>query len=413
MGLGMSVGSPSGPGQQGDTLLWVAGGVLAAVVLAWLALTRPWSSEPQVTLPAASAIPVMLPEVSVPAASPGELTDEAVSNPLRLAELAFEAGMLLEPEAYSAWALYQRALQLVPGDPIAVAGLERVVSELLRRAEVALQQGRHADAQGLADTVLAALPGHERATALAASIVEAESRERAALEAAAAPPPARVAAAATGANRPAGSAAARPAVEPDPLASTLEEFDAALAAGRLLAPADRNAIQLLASLMQLGPSEPRTGDARARLSDALLDSAEDAIAALDADAATTWLREAAGLGVAPARIAALEANLVERLIAAESARPVPATALTLTRYSAPQYPGRALDRRIEGWVDLEFTIGTDGVPHDVTITDGSHENFFRSEAIRAVEQWRFEPREFHGRVIEQRSYTRIRFAVEQ
>jgi TonB family protein len=409
----MSVRSPGGPGQQGDTLLWVAGGVLAAVVLAWLALTRPWSSEPQRTLPAPGPIPVTLPEVSAPAVSQRGLTDEAVSNPLRLAELAFEAGMLLEPEAYSAWALYQRALQLVPGDPVAVAGFERVVSELLRRAEVAMQQGRHADAQGLADTVLAALPGHERAIALAASIVEAEARERAALEAAAAPPPAPVAAAATGANRPRVSAAAPPAAAPDPFASTLEEFDAALAAGRLLAPADRNASQLLASLMQLEPSEPRAADARARLSSALLERAEDAIAALDADAAATWLREARGLGVAPARIAALEANFVERLVAAESARPVPATALTLTRYSAPQYPVRALDRGIEGWVDLEFTIGADGVPRDVTITDGSHESFFRGEAIRAVEQWRFEPREFHGRVIEQRSYARIRFAVEQ
>jgi TonB family protein len=411
----MSGGSPGRSGQQGDTLLWVAGAALAAVVLAWLALTRPWSSEPQATVHSAAPIPVTIPGAAVQAASRPALTDPAVSDSLRLAELAFESGMLLEPEAYSAWALYHRALELVPGDPAATAGLERVVAELLRRAEVALQQGRHADAQGIADTVLAALPGHESASALAASIIEAEARERAAQEAAAAPPPAPVAAAATGANQPRApgrNEAARPAAESDPLAGVLEEFDAALTASRLLAPADRNASTLLVTMMQLGPSDPRTGDARARLSNALLASAEDAIAALDADAAAAWLREAAGLGVEPVRIAALESGLVDRLVAAESARPVPATALTLTRYSAPQYPSLALNRQIEGWVDLEFVIGTDGVPRDVTITDGSHDTFFRGEARRAVEQWRFEPREFHGRVIEQRSYARIRFTVE-
>jgi periplasmic protein TonB len=81
-------------------------------------------------------------------------------------------------------------------------------------------------------------------------------------------------------------------------------------------------------------------------------------------------------------------------------------------YSAPTYPSRALERRIEGWVDLEFTVDQQGRPRDVVITDSSHDAYFRHEALRAVEQWRFEPREFMGRRISQRSYTRVRFVLE-
>jgi protein TonB len=93
----------------------------------------------------------------------------------------------------------------------------------------------------------------------------------------------------------------------------------------------------------------------------------------------------------------------------EAAKPVPASALKVKAYVAPVYPIRALDRKVEGWVDVEFTVGVDGATHDVTVTDASHEAFFRREAIEAVEQWRFEPRIFMNRPIEQRSYTRIRF----
>ncbi len=43
------------------------------------------------------------------------------------------------------------------------------------------------------------------------------------------------------------------------------------------------------------------------------------------------------------------------------------------------------------------------------MTDASHDQYFRREAVAAVEQWKFEPRVFMNRPIAQRSYTRIRF----
>src|SRR5690606_8208848 len=90
-------------------------------------------------------------------------------NPLRMAQLAFEAGMLTEPEEYSAWALYRTVLQSEPEHPEARAGLAKVADELVRRGQAALEQGRFADAQAIADRILAALPGHNGATSLSVS----------------------------------------------------------------------------------------------------------------------------------------------------------------------------------------------------------------------------------------------------
>ena len=93
----------------------------------------------------------------------------------------------------------------------------------------------------------------------------------------------------------------------------------------------------------------------------------------------------------------------------ESAKPVPASALKISTYVAPAFPQRANERSIEGWVDIEFTVGTDGKTRNVVVTDASHDALFRREATEAVSKWQFEPRIFMGRAIEQSSFTRIRF----
>ena len=50
-----------------------------------------------------------------------------------------------------------------------------------------------------------------------------------------------------------------------------------------------------------------------------------------------------------------------------------------------------------------------GSTRDISVADSSHERLFKSEAMAAVAQWRFEPRIFMDRAIDQRAHTRIRF----
>ena len=105
------------------------------------------------------------------------------------------------------------------------------------------------------------------------------------------------------------------------------------------------------------------------------------------------------------------AALTEQLIAMEAAKPIPASALKILTYVAPDYPPRANERKLQGWVDVEFTVGTDGKTRNIVVTDASHEQMFRREATEAVQKWQFEPRVFMGRPIEQTSFTRIRFVL--
>jgi TonB family protein len=105
--------------------------------------------------------------------------------------------------------------------------------------------------------------------------------------------------------------------------------------------------------------------------------------------------------------------LTDRLIAMESAKTLPASALTVINYVAPLYPRFAATREVEGWVDLEFTVGRNGATQDIRVADASHERYFRDEAITAVQQWRFEPRIFMDQPIEQKTFTRVRFVLAE
>jgi protein TonB len=72
-------------------------------------------------------------------------------------------------------------------------------------------------------------------------------------------------------------------------------------------------------------------------------------------------------------------------------RPLPLD-LPEARFSAtPRYPPLAMRRRIEGSVELAFTIGVDGSVSDVRVLDSEPEGIFDREAIAAMERWRFEP----------------------
>ena len=58
----------------------------------------------------------------------------------------------------------------------------------------------------------------------------------------------------------------------------------------------------------------------------------------------------------------------------------------------PAYPSRALSRRIEGWVLLEFTITPLGSVEDIVVVDAEPPSLFNSAALRAVRRWKYKPR---------------------
>jgi len=65
--------------------------------------------------------------------------------------------------------------------------------------------------------------------------------------------------------------------------------------------------------------------------------------------------------------------------------------LKRVRYVAPEYPDSALDKRIAGYVTVEFIVGIDGVPRNVRVADAQPKGVFDKSAKDAISRWRFEP----------------------
>ncbi len=58
----------------------------------------------------------------------------------------------------------------------------------------------------------------------------------------------------------------------------------------------------------------------------------------------------------------------------------------------PQYPPRAADRGIEGWVVVEFTISAAGTVKDPFVIDAKPSSIFNRAALRAFRKWKYNPK---------------------
>src|ERR1044072_6954932 len=161
--------------RQSDLMLWVAGGVIATVGVAWLVILRPWGSGDSQAVATTPAPSIMVASAagapaSQEAAASGQSQDSGqidagLDNPLRMAKPAYDAGMLVEPAEYSAWTLYAKVLKSEPTNADAIEGITKVADDLVRRGETALDQGRFDDARDTIERIRAVPPPHQGAQA--------------------------------------------------------------------------------------------------------------------------------------------------------------------------------------------------------------------------------------------------------
>ena len=78
----------------------------------------------------------------------------------------------------------------------------------------------------------------------------------------------------------------------------------------------------------------------------------------------------------------------------------------------PQYPPKAKQRRIEGYVDLEFTIGPAGTVENPKVIGSRPPSVFDSAALRAVRRWRYNAKVVDGKAVARHGVqVRIRFTL--
>ncbi len=300
---------------------------------------------------------------------------------LARARAALAAGRYESPPGRNALDLYAAVLLAQPSQAEARAGLERTVAWIAGEARSAFADGHRAEAERLLKRLEAAAPDDDATARLASLLV---------------PPPTAAGpllAVSPGSVEPSMSAAnltgtpngtdarplveartARPAVYSDPLAPRVSNsvelraqamLEARRRAGRLYPGAP------VASL----PTAGYVRNYRAPV----------------AASARTSPQVAAG---AVATVA-LPADAMERVFAAD-----------------PVYPAAALQNRIEGWVELMFTITESGAVSDVEVVDAQPRGIFESAATQAVGNWRYRPRFTNGQPVQRRSVVTLRFNLD-
>lgn len=78
----------------------------------------------------------------------------------------------------------------------------------------------------------------------------------------------------------------------------------------------------------------------------------------------------------------------------------------------PQYPPRAAERGITGWVHLEFTVTETGAVVNARVIDADPPSIFNRSAIRAVERWKYKPMMVNGKPVAWKTEVVLTFELE-
>lgn len=66
----------------------------------------------------------------------------------------------------------------------------------------------------------------------------------------------------------------------------------------------------------------------------------------------------------------------------------------------PEYPVRAAQRGIEGWVEVTFTISSTGTVKNAKVVGYEPSSVFNKAALRAIRKWKYNPKVEDGKAVE-------------
>jgi TonB family protein len=320
-------------------------------------------------------------------------------------------GRLLTPTNGSAKDALLEARRLDPTDPTVLSTIREFSAQLTEEARKSL-------ASGNVEAATAYVQG-ARQMGSAGSALAAVERSLAEATRTAAPgagpstttgAPAQSAGARRPANAPAAQAGAGPNVD-----AMVADVRTRLTEGKLIDPPGDSARDLLANLRTAAPNRPEVDELSRTLSTRLLDSGRQAMNAKAYDRSSQLIAAAKDVGQrfnGPA-ISQAEADLIAaREQNSQQTNVVSAASLKRVRMVSPAYPDAARKRGVEGWVELAFTVQTNGTVDQVEVRNASPADVFDDAAVRAVRQWRFEPVERNGERVEQRAMVRLKFSQQ-
>jgi TonB family protein len=207
-------------------------------------------------------------------------------------------------------------------------------------------------------------------------------------------------------------AAARKQADVDSRSQLLKNANERLLQDRLIEPANDNAKYFYLTLKQLDSGNPALASVLQDLGTRLTAKARRALILGQLPAAKSWLDELGSIGFNSAEVSSVQHDL-DAAFAQQSFMTtlIPASQLTVLKSVQPNYPMRAVNGKIEGWVDVEFTVSETGKVRDVSVRSASNPGVFEDAAVKAVSQWRYKPFLRDAKPVPVRSEIRVRFAL--
>jgi TonB family protein len=302
--------------------------------------------------------------------------DDRVTSLLNLATQRIAGGSLLEPDRDSARFYVQEALRADPQSAAALEAKRALASRLLEDVRSAIDRREFAHAAALIDGA--------NGIAVPANVDAVQGL----------------------------LAAARKQADVDAWGRLLKSANERLLQDRLIEPANDNAKYFYLTLKQLDPGNAALGSVLQDLGTRLASKARRALILGQTDAAKSWLDEALAIGFTSAEVSSAQHDL-DAALAKQNfmTNLVPANHLTLLKSVQPVYPMKAEGKKLEGWVEVEFTVSESGKVQDIAVRAASIPGVFDDAAVKAVSQWRYQPILRDAKPVPVRTQIRVRFAL--
>jgi len=324
--------------------------------------------------------------------------NKVIAGHLAAAQRAFELGSYVDPPELSATHFYAAALELDPGNMQARRGLDAVADRLIADGKQLIVAGDLLRAQSALDNVRRMQPNHRELAEVTASLLKARETERltirnaqaakpnletvAVVAAPSVPPTPPTLGKPSALERPESLSASR-APKTTPVAKVADSLPSSLNAH--LTQAQPHQAQL--SQTQLGQDALGLTTMRAEQGKSLESvqkNVEAPIVPQTAAASAIAAEKASPLSAAPANMAPISISTAPR-------GPVTSGEVSLIKYVPPVYPYKARAESAGGWLDVSFSVTSDGSVIDPRIEKGTLGPKFHRAALAAVTQWKFSP----------------------
>jgi periplasmic protein TonB len=321
---------------------------------------------------------------ALPAAKLAQLRDEVrrhredfeVSRLLKLVDARVQQDHVIEPRNDSALYYLDQAKQAGAGAAALQSETQDVVKRLVQMGRTAIQQKNFNDA----DRVLTEMHGMGAPQAAIAGLQRELGAARTQTTAQKAEP------------------------------QYLELAQSRLLQGRVTEPDNDSALYYVNQLRTSDPKNAALNQISSAVQSQILDRARAALDAGDREKSEGLAQLAAGLGPS-ADLDALNERIRQRKAGSAGPLEMPEQSLTRLNKLDVQYPTRALQTNVEGWVELSYTVAPNGSVGNVKVVNSTPPKVFDTSASKAVAHLRYQPVVQNGKAIAVATQVRIVYRV--